>query len=84
MPETAGKRAFRAVDRIRSRIAGEAVETRDSLISITASFGVAEIDKACLNLDDLLDRAGQAVHVAKRTGKNRVAIWRPDEEQGAA
>jgi diguanylate cyclase (GGDEF)-like protein/PAS domain S-box-containing protein len=47
---------------------------------ISASVGVALLTEP-LSAEDLLARADSAMYVAKRSGKNRVAIWKPPAER---
>lgn len=51
---------------------------------ITASFGVAEISPATLNLRDALERADRALYRAKENGRNCSAIDGTTESEGAA
>ncbi|MBC8122570.1 MAG: EAL domain-containing protein [Gemmatimonadaceae bacterium] len=48
--------------------------------TIGASVGVVAIDRAHM-LDNLLSAANVACAQAKNTGRNRVCIWQPDDEQ---
>lgn len=43
-------------------------------ISITASFGVASLDKKHISLDNLLKDADEALYRAKKNGRNRVEV----------
>ena len=44
---------------------------------ITVSIGIATWPAMAENMDDLVARADAALYVAKRAGKDRVAICRP-------
>jgi PleD family two-component response regulator len=47
-------------------------------LGVTVSIGVAELTPDAKDLSMLLDRADQAEHEAKETGRNRVKIWMKD------
>ena len=44
----------------------------DAWLDVTASVGIATLDKAEGSLEALFKRADQALYVAKRGGRNRV------------
>src|SRR5688572_26529113 len=44
-------------------------------LSVTISVGVAVYDEACKNLDILIDRADQAMYLAKNSGRNQMHVW---------
>jgi len=45
-------------------------------IGLRASFGVAELTAADLQLEDMVARADAALYAAKKDGKDRISIWR--------
>jgi diguanylate cyclase (GGDEF)-like protein len=46
-------------------------------LKVTASFGLALIQKESgLTLEQMIDRADQALYQSKRDGRNRVTVWR--------
>lgn len=68
-----------AVDRaeqIRIAVGDLRVQTRheDSVLAVTASIGVAHDASPAAVLDDLLDRADDALYLAKRRGRDRVVV----------
>jgi diguanylate cyclase (GGDEF)-like protein len=53
-------------------------------LKVTASFGLALIQKESgLTLEQLIDRADQALYQSKRDGRNRITVWQlPSSEKG--
>jgi len=47
----------------------------DYQLNVTVSIGVAVYDETCKNLDILIDRADQAMYLAKNSGRNQVHVW---------
>jgi diguanylate cyclase (GGDEF)-like protein len=43
-------------------------------LSVTMSFGVAELISYDLNIDQLITRADEALYLSKKKGRNRVTI----------
>lgn len=78
LPETDSDAAQRALERCRVALANNDVVIEDPALtlSISASFGVycAQVDEAS-NVPQLLARADEALYVAKRDGRNRLAFW---------
>ena len=62
--------ATRLAERIRAQLAAHEIPTRNAVLSVTASFGVATFPGS--QKSDLLHAADQALYRAKRSGKNRV------------
>jgi len=75
LPETGHAGATMVAEKLRESIADSAITTDQTLITITISVGVAYLDATCASLDQLLERADQALYSAKQTGRNRVCIW---------
>ena len=47
----------------------------DYTLNVTISIGLAIFDETCKNLDILIDRADQAMYLAKNSGRNQVHVW---------
>ena len=59
-------------EELRAGLSGLELKFGDAQLSLTASFGVAEIHAQCSTLDHLLSLADQALYEAKERGRNRV------------
>lgn len=76
IPETDLQDAAQVAERLRQQITQTSIELEHVTLSVTVSLGVASwpYDNA-INLDVLIDRADQALYLAKHLGKNRVVTW---------
>jgi two-component system cell cycle response regulator len=73
MPDTGLERACQVGERLRECIASEPFRTDcDTSLVITASVGIATLDKSHCSIEALFKRADEALYVAKRGGRNRV------------
>jgi diguanylate cyclase (GGDEF)-like protein len=81
LPETDVNEAAIMAERLRSRTEAYQFKTAPADIKITISLGVAELDKTCTSLNELLDRADFAQYSSKAYGKNRVTNWSPSIAQ---
>jgi len=76
MPQTAGKDAQTAANRIRNIIGSQSLQTSKGPIRISVSFGVSEMPlEGIFSVDILFHRANQALDHAKNQGRNSVVIW---------
>ena len=78
LPETEAIHALEVAERMRSLIAGLAIEVNSesgaAILKTTCSFGVAMLNGADTNHEQLLARADKALYEAKQTGRNRVCF----------
>lgn len=76
-PSTTLESAVKIAERIRSAIETNPYEMKDKLIHITVSIGISEsitygkISK----IETLIDKADQALYVAKESGRNQLKIY---------
>jgi diguanylate cyclase (GGDEF)-like protein len=75
LPHTGAPDAMKVAETLRESIAEQQVPTAGTSLSITASFGVATLDRSVADIDELLRRADVALYVAKEEGRNRCALW---------
>ena len=78
LPGTDAKEATVFGERLRHRL--EEITFPDSCIRLTASFGVSAYQPGETSTS-LIDRADQALYVAKRLGKNQVIILEDEAKQ---
>lgn len=74
MPETDGATANMVAQRILAQIGNIPVDANGTLLPVTASLGVAELDWASDTLASFVEHADQALYAAKQAGRNRVVL----------
>jgi two-component system, cell cycle response regulator len=73
MPDTEITRAFQVAERLRACIAAEPFHINaETRIRVTASVGLATVERRGDTPESLFKRADQALYAAKRDGRNRV------------
>jgi len=76
LPETPLEKAIEVAERFRRELAEVPLATTAGELTVTASFGVAELSVGTDSADSLLDRADKAMYESKRGGRNRVSVSR--------
>ena len=61
-------------EKIRSKIEQSSLIKGDLILTITSSFGVAQLEPEDTRLSDILARADKALYMAKDSGRNRVSV----------
>lgn len=74
LPETNKEGARQLAERICQDVRDNPFDTKSGPIVITVSIGVSEIDHTDLSYLDILERSDRALYLAKRAGRNRVAV----------
>ncbi len=78
LPNTSISGAIHIAERLRTQIAQNPTPTERGLVYISASFGAAEMDDSCQDIDTLLLYADRAAYAAKLKGKNQVSVSEDD------
>jgi diguanylate cyclase (GGDEF)-like protein len=73
LPETDGKMACKFAERLLSKVANVPIPTDAGELSVQLSIGVAGYEPGTASLHDLVNKADQAMYLAKEGGRNRVA-----------
>jgi len=82
MPQTAGKDAVIAANRIRNIVGSQSIMTAKGPVRISTSFGISEMSlEGIFSVDMFFHRANQALDIAKNSGRNSVVLWNPNLEQ---
>jgi diguanylate cyclase (GGDEF)-like protein len=82
LPHTGAAEAMKVAETLRGTIAEQKVATAEARLSITASFGVATLDRSVADIDELLRGADVALYIAKNGGRNRCTLWQCTEGSG--
>ena len=83
LPHTGGKAALAVAEKIRAAIARCRVEGENGTVRFTASFGVAALDGADIDVDQMLKRADTALYAAKGAGRNNCQLWQAEAQPEA-
>jgi diguanylate cyclase (GGDEF)-like protein len=76
LPETTEEQAHQWAERVRAQVAELPIVVGEVMLSVTASFGVAQRMADTSSPEVLVDMADQALVVAKRSGRDRVVDYR--------
>lgn len=71
LPETDLFNAYQAAERLRRSIAKVAYPTESEPVRISVSIGIAALRQSGESLETLIERADQALYLAKQSGRNR-------------
>jgi diguanylate cyclase (GGDEF)-like protein len=75
LPETGIEAACSVAERIREVLAQMTIDIGERAVWVSVSFGVAEADEDCEDLETLFQRADKALYVTKATGRGRISVW---------
>ena len=75
LPETNIQTAKHIAERLRINISNHSFEVTKLSLHLTISIGISWSNGEAAELDDLLDRADEAMYQAKRSGRNRVCVY---------
>jgi len=71
LPETGNTEATNLTERVRKEIENTNIQFDDEIIKITASFGICSCSTKNESLESMLNKADDALYVAKRNGRNQ-------------
>ena len=74
LPQTDASGAREVAERMRKRVEALTVRTNSGEARVTASFGLTEYAARAGEAERVVERADQALYVAKRNGRNRVEV----------
>lgn len=75
LPETSLPEALLTAERLRLDCENTLINSTQGQISITISLGLAGLNKTCKTLEELIDRADQALYASKHAGRNKSTVW---------
>jgi two-component system cell cycle response regulator len=75
-PNTTAGAAMEVAERIRTAVAACSWTHHESLVQVTCSLGVADLQQSSLN--GILEFSDAALYQAKQAGRNRVALYAPE------
>ncbi|HVU90173.1 MAG TPA: diguanylate cyclase [Pirellulales bacterium] len=85
LTDTDEKQALQWAQRIRETLHAMALPANGHPLTITVSFGIAELDDSVEKSNELFDRADNALRIAKHTGRDRAVCYselsEPDGQQ---
>jgi diguanylate cyclase (GGDEF)-like protein/PAS domain S-box-containing protein len=73
--------ALALADSIRCRIAELRFDWEGRIFAVNSSIGVTVIDNTLATVSDALSAADQACYLAKDSGRNRIQLYRPDDQR---
>lgn len=80
LPETDLKDALAVAERLQQAIEATSLVTADGVVKITASLGVAPLEKDDTDIRSLINRADKALYAAKDAGRNCVVAYHANLE----
>ena len=81
LPDIRGDHAVALAEGIRRRIAELRFDWDGRIFAVNSSIGVIVLDDTLSTVGDALSAADQACYLAKDNGRNRVQLYRPDDQQ---
>ncbi len=73
LPETDLQAALTVAEKLRTEVAKKTFKYKDQVFKVTISLGAAQL-KEGESIEELINRADQALYTSKRSGKNRTTL----------
>ena len=80
LPETPPEKARFPAERLRRSVETFKFQAQEKVFPVTASIGIAGFPDHASTMDELLEKADQALYEAKRAGKNLVRVFHEDTQ----
>ena len=82
LPETTPEEGCAIAERMRASIEknGSAAIRNIEVSAITVSFGVADLADGATRIEELVNEADNALYSSKESGRNRVTLWKRQED----
>jgi diguanylate cyclase (GGDEF)-like protein/PAS domain S-box-containing protein len=77
LPNINLSQGYKIAERIRASIMEHTTFTKDEEVRVTISIGIAELIPHADDLHSLINRADQALYIAKNSGRNNTARYHP-------
>jgi two-component system, cell cycle response regulator len=77
LPETDIKEAAAVAERLREAIASSQLVTKEGVVKVTGSLGVASLGMCEAEIKKLINCADKALYEAKKAGRNQVKVFQP-------
>jgi diguanylate cyclase (GGDEF)-like protein len=74
LPETDGNKAEKSAERVRKAVKESMTHYENNTLKVTVSIGVAVIKRSDNNENELLNRADDALYLAKEKGRDQVVL----------
>lgn len=74
------EKARERAEKIRALVEDMVTEFEENKIQVTISVGIASFPEHGIDVDDLLNKADQALYQAKRMGRNMVMVYSQEFE----
>ncbi len=81
LPETDLENARGVTERIHTTLSEMLIDVGGTPVWISVSFGIAESDAECADLEALFKRADVALYQSKEAGRGRISTWKKKDAQ---